>query len=311
MAIPTVDLSVLYGEGENEAKTKAMETITQACSNYGFFQIVNHGVPMEFLQEALKLSTTFFQYPDEIKLQYGPKPGAPLLSGFNKPKKNCPDTNEYVLVFPPGSKFNVYPQQPPQFKEVLEEMFQKLSKVCLVLESVVNECLGLPPGFLKEYNHDRSWDFMAAIYYVSTPQEGQNGLTSHEDGNCITLVIQDDVGGLQVRKNGEWIPVTPVKGAIVVNIGDVIQVLSNKKFKSATHRVVRPKGKERFSYAFFHNLHGEKWVEPLPQFTEEIGQKPKYRRFLFKDYQALRLKNKTDPPSREEDVIHISHYEIN
>ncbi|GLU12357.1 hypothetical protein SLE2022_290420 [Rubroshorea leprosula] len=88
------------------------------------------------------------------------------------------------------------------------------------------------------------------------------------------------------------------------------KVLSNKKFKSATHRVVRPKGKSRYSYAFFYSLQGDKWVEPLPQFTDEIGERPKYRGFFYKDYQALRMRNKTHPPSRPEDVIQITHYAI-
>lgn len=65
---------------------------------------------------------------------------------------------------------------------------------------------------------------MTNLYYFPAAGDNENGLTHHEDGNCITLVIQDAAGGLQVRKNGEWIPVTPVQGAIVVNIGDVIQV---------------------------------------------------------------------------------------
>lgn len=87
-------------------------------------------------------------------------------------------------------------------------------------------------------------------------------------------------------------------------------MLSNDKFKSATHRVVRPKGRSRNSFVFFYNLHGDRWVEPLPQFSNEIGEKPKYRGFMYKDYQALRLRNKTHPPSRPEDVIHITHYAI-
>ncbi|XP_022998829.1 flavonol synthase/flavanone 3-hydroxylase-like [Cucurbita maxima] len=309
--IPTVDVSLFLSEGENEAKKQAIQTITEACSSYGFFQIVNHGIPIEFLKEALQLSKTFFHYPDEIKLQYSPKPGAPLLAGFNKQKTNCVDKNEYVLVFPPGSKFNIYPQEPPQFKETLEEMFLKLSDVSLVIESILNVCLGLPPGFLKQFNNDRSWDFMTNLYYYPAADVGENGLIHHEDANCITLVIQDDAGGLQVQKDSEWIPVTPVEGAIVVNVGDIIQVLSNKKFKSATHRVVRQKGKERYSFAFFRSLHGDKWVEPLPEFTKEIGEKPKYKGFEFNEYLALRLKNKTHPPSRVEDEISIKHYEIN
>ena len=88
------------------------------------------------------------------------------------------------------------------------------------------------------------------------------------------------------------------------------KVLSNNKFKSATHRVVRPEGRSRYSFAFFYNLQGDKWVEPLSQFTKEIGEPPKYRGFLFKEYQQMRMRNKSHPPSRPEDVIHITHYAI-
>lgn len=89
-----------------------------------------------------------------------------------------------------------------------------------------------------------------------------------------------------------------------------MQVLSNDKYKSATHRVIRTKGRDRYSYAFFYNLQAEKWVEPLPEFSTSIGESPKYTRFLYKDYQALRMRNKTHPPSRSEDVINITHYSV-
>jgi len=73
---------------------------------------------------------------------------------------------------------------------------------------------------------------------------------------------------------------------------------------------VRTEGRSRYSYAFFYNLQGDKWVEPLSQFTKDIGQPPKYRGFLYEEYQQLRMRNKTHPPSRPEDVVHITHYAI-
>jgi isopenicillin N synthase-like dioxygenase len=110
-------------------------------------------------------------------------------------------------------------------REVLEEIFSHLTRTGGVVESILNECLGFPPEFLKEYNHDRSWDIMTAKHYFPATENENNGISEHEDGNLFTFVIQDEVGGLQVRKNGEWIPVTPEQGTIIVNVGDVIQVL--------------------------------------------------------------------------------------
>ena len=107
---------------------------------------------------------------------------------------------------------------------MLEEVFLQLTKVGTLVETILNDCLGLPPNFLKEYNHDRSWDFMVALRYFPATDDENNGISEHEDGNCVTFVFQDEVGGLEVCKNQEWIPVIPTQGAIVVNVGDVIQV---------------------------------------------------------------------------------------
>lgn len=88
------------------------------------------------------------------------------------------------------------------------------------------------------------------------------------------------------------------------------KVLSNNKFKSATHKVVRPIETNRYSYVFFYNVEGDKWIEPLPQFTKEIGESPKYRGFVFEEYHELRFRNRSHPPARPEDLIHIAHYSI-
>ena len=113
---------------------------------------------------------------------------------------------------------------------VLEEIFSYLSRAGMLVESILNECLGLPPNFLKEYNHDRSWDIITALRYFPATKIGNIGNSEHKDGNCITFVFQDEAGGLQVRKEGEWIPVMPAQGTIVVNVGDVIQVVQDFSF---------------------------------------------------------------------------------
>ncbi|KAI3970693.1 hypothetical protein MKX01_024340 [Papaver californicum] len=318
--IPTIDLLPFISSNEvvdpnddqlDAKKKKIKEVINQACSEYGFFQIVNHGVPVGLMSRALDLSKTFFDCSDDEKLRFSPEPGAPLPAGYSRAN---PITGQYerLLMFTPNSRFkNIYPDNPPEFREVLQEVFSHLTKTGSVMEAILNECLNLPQNFLHEYNLDRNWDFMVNLAYQPTTATESSGLSEHQDSNCITFVFQDDVGGLEVLKEGKWIPVIPNKGSIIVNIGDVIQVLTNNKYKSATHRVVSQMGsRRRHSFAFFHNLEGDKWVEPLPRFTTEIGEEPKYIGFYYKDYQALRLRNKTHPPSRPEDFIDITHYAI-
>ncbi|KAH6797350.1 hypothetical protein C2S52_021904 [Perilla frutescens var. hirtella] len=308
MGIPTVDLSSFFTDDDDEGQKKAKDIIKQACSDYGFFQITNHGVPLHLIDRSLQLSKTFFALSDEEKLKYSPGSAAPLPAGYSKQPPHSLDKNEYLLMFQPQSGFNVLP---PDFRDVAEELFVHLRKTGSVIEQIVNECLGLPPDFLKEYNLDRSWDFMVALRYYPATETENNGILEHEDANVVTLVIQDEVGGLEVKKDGEWIPVVPAQpNSIVVNLGDVIQVLSNHKFKSATHRVVRFKERWRHSLAFFYTIEGDKWVEPAAQFTADIGEAARYRGFLYKDYQAMRMRNKTHPPSRPQDAITVSHYAI-
>lgn len=117
--IPTVDLSPFFRDGDHQGdKNKAMEAIGQACSEYGFFQIVNHGVPHDLMSQALHLSKTFFEYPDEEKLKSSPGSEAPLPAGYSRQPKHSQDKNEYFLLFPPESNFNVYPKNPPEFRYV-------------------------------------------------------------------------------------------------------------------------------------------------------------------------------------------------
>ncbi|KAJ9559950.1 hypothetical protein OSB04_005110 [Centaurea solstitialis] len=311
MTIPTIDLSPFFIPGDESGQKKAKESIAEACAQYGFFQIVNHGIPLDLMKQAIEFSKMYFNYPDEVKQECGSKEGAPLPNGYYKYPEELPDKREFLLMFPPQSPFNSLPNDPPHYRETLDEMFKYFVKTGHILEGIINDCLGFPPNFLKEYNDDRSWDFLMACRYPPASNTENNGISGHEDGNLFTMVLQEDTGGLEVLKDGDWIPLIPSEGTLGVNLGDVIQVLSNKKFKSVTHRVVRPKVRSRHSYVFFYNLQGEKWVEPLPNFTKEIGEKPKYKGFYYKDYQNLRkIEPTTHSSSAPQESFNIQHFEI-
>ncbi|RLM73448.1 flavonol synthase/flavanone 3-hydroxylase-like [Panicum miliaceum] len=308
-ALPVVDL-VPFLTGDEGGIARATEAVREACRTHGFFRAVNHGVLAELLARALELSAAFFALPDEEKAKVRSAAGseAPLPAGYGRQPAHSTDKSEYLVVFDSKLGFNVYPAEPAGFRETVEECHSKLTELGLLIQEILNECMGLPPGFLRGYNDDRGFDLMAAKRYFPATEEENVGFSAHEDGNCITFIFRDGVGGLEVLKDEHWVPAEPVDGSIVVNIGDVIQVLSKDKFRCATHRVRKPV--HRHSFAFFFNLHGDKWVEPLPEFTAKIGEPPRYRRFLYREYQQLRVRNKTHPPARTEDVIHVSHYAI-
>lgn len=96
------------------SKEAVKKEISKACTEYGFFQVVNHGVPVDLLNHSLELAKTFYGYPDEEKMKRGP--GAPSQGGFKRNPEHLPDRNEFMYIFEPGSPKNVIPENPPQFK---------------------------------------------------------------------------------------------------------------------------------------------------------------------------------------------------
>ncbi|CAI9087820.1 OLC1v1021995C1 [Oldenlandia corymbosa var. corymbosa] len=313
--IPTVDLSHFLSNSQGDeiidARKRAIGIMSKACSDYGFFYVINHGVSQKHLNRALQLSKIFFEYPQEEKLKCKPKPEAPFPAGYSQAKTSV-ENNAYFLMFHPRCGFNVFPTNPPELKETQEEMFSQFSKLSELIAEIINDdCLGLPHNLLKEYIDDSSWNLLLTNYYPSVSDAQNVGMLQHKDCNCLSLVVQDDAGGLEYLINGEWIPIIPPKsGEILVNVGDILQVFTNDKYKSTLHRVVSPEGRSRNSFVYSYNVHGDKWIEPLPQFTTEIQELPKYRRFTYKEYLSLRLSNKQNPSQTPEDAVTIAYYEI-
>ncbi|CAN4086357.1 unnamed protein product [Withania somnifera] len=247
----------------------------EACVNYGFFHIANHGIPLNLLSKIMDMYKTFFTRSD------GEKPSIP--HNYLKSTQNSADTYEHLLFRFSSSAFDAN----------IKRMASHFTNLGVVLEGIINECLGLPPDFLANYTNDGSWNVLMDLHYVPATEADKLRKPTHEDPGFFNIIS-----------------IAPSKDRLVVNIGDVIQVLSNNKFKSATHRVVRTSEINHYSSAYSYNLQGDKWVEPLPQFTAEIGGSPKYRRFYFEEYHQLRIRNRSHPPANPEDFIHITHYLI-
>lgn len=148
ITIPTADLSPFLKELEESAysydaddeddqkkkkKKDAIEIIGKACSEFGFFQVVNHGVPLHLMQKALLLSNQFFGYPLDRKLQASPLTGAPLPAGYGRQPDRSPDKNEFFMMFPPHSTFNVFPSDPQGFRF----FFSLLLSLCYIISIII------------------------------------------------------------------------------------------------------------------------------------------------------------------------------
>jgi len=158
--------------------------------------------------------------------------------------------------------------------------------------AILLNCLG--DGFETEYlesEFSKCHGYLRINNYSppeNSEQEETEGLGMHTDMSCITIVYQDDVGGLQVRsKEGQWMNIKPSEGRLVVNIGDLLQAWSNGRFRSSQHRVVLKKPVPRLSLAFFWCFEDEKIIS-APQEVVEDGEERIYKPFLCHDYIRFR-----------------------
>ncbi|KAJ1425356.1 Oxoglutarate/iron-dependent dioxygenase [Sesbania bispinosa] len=176
------------------------------------------------------------------------------------------------------------------------EWDKEVLRVGKLLLGLLSEGLGLDAERLTELVEGRT---MVGHYYPFCPQPNLTvGLNSHADPGALTVVLQDHIGGLQVRTKHGWVDVKPVDGALVINIGDLLQIISNEEYKSADHRVLANSSQEaRVSVAVFLNPgNREKLFGPLPELTS--AEKPAlYRNFTLHEFMTRFFKKELDGKS--------------
>lgn len=288
--IPVVDLRGL----ENENRQETMEQISDACKNWGFFQVLNHGVNLELLQLVRQVGRQFFSLPLEEKQVYAnsPKTYEGYGSRLGIEKGAILDWGDYFFqhFLPLNLKdVNKWPAKPSTYRETMDEYSKQVNRLCRLLMGVFSMNLGLEEGYLQEaFGGDDIGQCLRMNYYPKCPQPNMTfGLSPHSDPGGITVLLPDEsVQGLQVLKNGRWVMVNPMPSAFIVNIGDQLQILSNGIYKSVEHRVVVNSEKDRLSLAMFYNPNGDKVLSPVNKLVDE-NSPPLYAPMTFNEYRLF------------------------
>lgn len=287
LELPVLDIS-------QPIQPSSLSPIADACKEWGFFLIANHGIARDFYDKLHALCKQFFSLPPDEKLKLGPFSSAKTYTPhfiaspfFESLRVSGPD----FLASANSSADIILDQQKQEFCEVLEEYGRKMSdlsnKIIVVMLMILGE------GFNEKYYKS---DFKNCHGYLrinnySPPESLKNeveGLGMHADMSCITIVYQDDIGGLQVRsKEGKWLDISPREGILVVNIGDMLQAWSNDKLISSEHRVVLKQPAQRFSLAFFWSFEDEKEILTPDDVVGE-GNVRMYKPFVSSDYVKFR-----------------------
>jgi isopenicillin N synthase-like dioxygenase len=270
MTIPTVDLSKFIS-GNSEHKLEFITELGKAYEDVGFVAVKNHGVDEGLIAMLYKNVQEFFSLPLEKKKTYEIEglAGQRGYTSFGKEHakgSQAPDLKEffqYGQTVDPGSSLrdeymvNVKVNEVPGFDMSFYESYRVFEKSGTYLLRAIALYLGLNEFYFDDPVHEGN-SILRAIHYPPITSEPQSAIRAeqHEDINLITLLVGASAEGLEIlTKNGEWIPVTALPGQIVVNVGDMLQRLTNNKLRSTTHRVVNPPRDlwhtSRFSIPFF------------------------------------------------------------
>jgi isopenicillin N synthase-like dioxygenase len=271
--IPIIDLAGLRGGEDSQALARVGREIYDACTTIGFFYIVNHGVPQAVIDAAERAARTFFAFPVETKRRAAVNQrhrGFNALGDATMYQAKRPDYKEFFsigLELPEDDPDvragqalrgpNNWPDFMPELRPALYGYYEAVAVCGADLLRAVAAGLGIGEVFFAQRYTKRMQRTQMVYYPPQPPQSGadQFGVAPHTDYGCITLLWQDQVGGLQVREiaNDTWIDAPPVPGSFVVNVGDLLARWTNDRFRSTLHRVINASGRERYSIATFYD----------------------------------------------------------
>ncbi|XP_010525683.1 PREDICTED: protein DMR6-LIKE OXYGENASE 1 [Tarenaya hassleriana] len=316
--IPVIDLSRLE-DAENIGKV--VSEIGEACEKWGFFQVINHGVTCDARQHLESVARAFFDLTIDEKRRIKRDEANPVGYHDGEHTKDVRDWKEVfdvylndcmVLPASPDPEdeelrvvYNKWPRFPSDFREACEEYARQAEKLAFKVLELVSLSLGLTGEHFNGY-FEKQMSFLRVNRYPTCHRPDLAlGVGRHKDADVLTVLAQDQVGGLQVsrRSDGLWFPVRPVPGALVINIGNCMEVWTNDKYWSAEHRVVVNTTEERYSIPFFLMPSHDVEVKPL---EELLNDPPKYKGYKWGKFYVSR--NRSDFRKLHLDNIQIHHF---
>ena len=284
MTLPVIDMSPLFGV-DASARAAVADQIGAACRRDGFFYVTGHGG--EALFPALEAeSERFFALPLEDRMAIAMAHGGPAWRGFfpvggeltsGRPDlkqglylgEELGEADRRVAAGWPMHGANQWPAAQPSLKPVVLAWMDAMTRAGHALMQGVALSLGLPAGYFHDrYTADPTILFRIFHYPATPPADGADyafGVGEHTDYGLLTLLAQDANGGLQIKgRDGVWFDAPPIPGALVVNIGDMLDRLTQGLYRSAPHRVANTSGQGRMSWPLFFDPAFDAVVEPLP-----------------------------------------------
>ncbi|EEF48355.1 flavonol synthase/flavanone 3-hydroxylase [Ricinus communis] len=288
IGVPTIDIS-------DPDQEKVNRLIVEASEEWGMFQIINHGIPGDLISKLQSVGKEFFELPQEEKEVYAKKPGrkegyGTFLQKEMEGKKAWVD-HLFHKIWPPSAiNYEFWPKIPPSYREVTEEYAQLLRKIADRLHKTLSLGLGLEENEIDKALGGENLEYLLKInYYPPCPRPDLAlGVVAHTDMSSLTLLVPNDVQGLQACRDGKWYNVKYISNGLVIHIGDQLEILSNGKYTSVLHRTTLNKEKTRMSWPVFLEPPSELEVGPHPKLVN--AENPaKFKTKKFGDYSYCKL----------------------
>ncbi|KAL3504121.1 hypothetical protein ACH5RR_033962 [Cinchona calisaya] len=255
-----------------------VDEISKACCEWGLFLITDHGISPSLIQELQEVGQEFFKLPNEEKERYANDPSTGKFEGYGtKMTKNLDAKVEWIdyffhLTYPTAKvNYDIWPKKPSSYRKVTDEYNSEILRVINKLLELLSEGLGLDGKVLKSSlgGEDIEMEMKINMYPPCPQPELALGVEPHTDMSALTALLPNDVPGLQIFKDGKWFAVNYLPDALLVHVGDQIEVLSNGKYKSVLHRSLVNRERTRMSWAMFSAPPHEKMIGPLPELVDD------------------------------------------
>ncbi|GER45421.1 2-oxoglutarate (2OG) and Fe(II)-dependent oxygenase superfamily protein [Striga asiatica] len=296
LELPVIDFAELLGPN----RAQVLKSLSYACENYGFFQLVNHGIPEEIIGGMVNVSRRFFEMPLSEREKYmSADMSSPVRYGtsFNQMNDVVYSWRDFLKLVcdPLPDVLPHWPSSPPDFKQLVVSYAKETKSLFLMLVEAILESLGLNKTktsepinendenkILKELENGSQ--LMVVNCYPPCPQPDLTlGMPPHSDYGFLTLLLQDRVKGLQIQNRDKWVTVQPIPGSFVVNVGDHLEIFSNGRYKSVLHRVLVNSMNYRISVASLHSFPFTSTVRPADELVTETNP----RRYKDTDFASF------------------------